>query len=482
MPDGMTVDYDGLIPNNVGLNDDARVRKALETWHPGYIDWWKDMGPEGFQDALVYLRTAIGVDPEGWAKFGFVKMPDYMWGILLAPAVEGRRFAFGAHIGEPAWQEVPGEHRAMLRRLLVIQGDTEPASVEQQRHLGATAPSLYDLRNLFQVNVEEGRHLWAMVYLLQKYFGRDGREEADELLRRRSGSTDAPRMLGAFNEATPDWLSFFMFTYFTDRDGKMQLHSLAQSGFDPLSRTCRFMLTEEAHHMFVGETGVGRIIKRTCEAMSEAGITDPNDRERVRALGVIDLPTIQKKLNLHYSLSLDLFGSEVSTNAANAYNAGVKGRYQETKIEDDHRLENSTYPVLKLVDGEIKNVDEPALTALNMRLRDDYTGDCAKGLLRWNKVIATAGIDFALALPHVAFHRQIGEFKDVQATPTGDLIDGAAWEQRKGEWLPSTDDGAFVASLMKPVSEPGQFAGWIAPPRVGIDNKPGDFEYVKIEH
>ena len=164
------------------------------------------------------------------------------------------------HKGEDAWQEVPGEYRAMLRRLVVIQGDTEPASVEQQRHLGKTAPSLYDMRNLFQVNVEEGRHLWAMVYLLQKYFGTDGREEAEALLQRRSGHADTPRMLGAFNEKTPDWLSFFMFTYFTDRDGKMQLEALAQSGFDPLSRTCRFMLTEEAHHMFVGETGVTRVI------------------------------------------------------------------------------------------------------------------------------------------------------------------------------------------------------------------------------
>jgi hypothetical protein len=141
------------------------------------------------------------------------------------------------------------------------------------------------MRNLFQVNVEEGRHLWAMVYLLQKYFGRDGRDEADGLLRRRSGSADAPRMLGAFNEATPDWLSFFMFTYFTDRDGKMQLHSLAQSGFDPLSRTCRFMLTEEAHHMFVGETGISRVVQRTCDAMKEAGIEDPTDIAKVRALG-----------------------------------------------------------------------------------------------------------------------------------------------------------------------------------------------------
>ena len=257
------VNYDELIPNNVDLSSDKRLRRALEQWHPRFKNWWLDMGPEGFQNAEVYLRTAVGVDRKGWAKFGYVKMPDYRWGILLAPKVEGRTIPFGAHKGEPAWQEVPGEYRAMLRRLIVIQGDTEPASVEQQRHLGATAPSLYDMRNLFQVNVEEGRHLWAMVYLLQKYFGRDGREEAEMLLQRRSGNADKPRILGAFNEETPDWLSFFMFTFFTDRDGKMQLHSLAQSGFDPLSRSCRFMLTEEAHHMFVGESGNSMIEKRT---------------------------------------------------------------------------------------------------------------------------------------------------------------------------------------------------------------------------
>jgi benzoyl-CoA 2,3-epoxidase subunit B len=319
-----------------------------------------------------------------------------------------------------------------------------------------------------------------MVYLLHKYFGRDGREEAEELLRRRSGSADSPRMLGAFNEATPDWLSFFMFTYFTDRDGKMQLHSLSQSGFDPLSRTCRFMLTEEAHHMFVGETGITRTVQRTCDAMREAGIEDPNDIAKVRALGVIDLPTIQKKLNLHYTLSLDLFGSEVSTNAANSFNAGLKGRYRETQIEDDHRLENATYPVLKLVDGKIVNVDEPALTALNMRLRDDYTADCVKGLLRWNKVISTAELNYELKLPHVAFHREIGEFKDVHATPAGELVDEATWGKRRSEWLPSADDGAFIESLMHSQVEPGEFASWISPPKVGIDNKPGDFEYVRL--
>jgi len=481
MSDAGAVDYDGLIPNNVGLNADPRLRRALESWHPGCIDWWKERGPEGFQENLVYLRTAVSVEPEGWARFGYVKMPEYRWGILLAPAVAGRTIPFGAHKGEPAWQEVPGEYRAMLRRLIVVQGDTEPASVEQQRHLGRTAPSLYDLRNLFQVNVEEARHLWAMVYLLQKYFGRDGREEAEDLLRRRSGDQDSPRLLGAFNETTPDWLAFFMFTFFTDRDGKMQLHALAQSGFDPLSRTCRFMLTEEAHHMFVGQSGVGRIIERTCAAMRQARIDDPHDIEGVRALGVIDLPTIQKRMNLHFSLTLDLFGNEVSTNAANAFNAGLKGRYLEDQIEDDHRLVDETYPVLRLRDGRIAGERLPALSALNMRLRDDYVADAQSGVERWwNRIIQRAGFDYRLTLPHVAFHRHIGEFSRMHADPAGTPLSADDWQRRRDEFLPSAGDDAFVASLMRPATGPGQFASWIAPPRAGIDNKPGDFEYVKL--
>ena len=475
-----SVNYDTLIPNNVGLSSDRRVLKALEKWHPGYINWWNDLIPRQFQESPVYLRTAVCVDPKGWAKFDYVKMPEYRWGVLLAPQVEDRKIPCGEHAGEPAWQEVPGEYRAMMRRLIVIQGDTEPASVEQQKFLGLTAPSLYDMRNLFQVNVEEGRHLWAMVYLLHKYFGADGRDEADDLLRRRSGSEEAPRMLGAFNEVTPDWLSFFMFTYFTDRDGKMQLESLAQSGFDPLSRTCRFMLTEEAHHMFVGETGVGRTIERTCEAMKAAGVEDPYEIERVRALGVIDLPTIQKKLNLHYTLSLDLFGQEVSTNAANAFNAGIKGRYMESRIEDDHRLNGATYRVAGLENGVVVHRDVPALTAINMRLRDDYAKDAAGGVGRWNKIIDKAGIKFEMKLPHEAFNRKIGVFAGLQFNLEGELVDGATYDRALKDWLPTHADGEFVQSLMKPVYEAGQYASWIAPPKVGIDNKPGDFEYVKL--
>ena len=108
----MNVDYSTKIPNNVNLSEDRQVLKALEGWHPGYMDWWGDMGPEGFQQSLVYLRTAYSVDPRGWAKFDYVKMPEYRWGILLAPQEENRVIPFGENYGKPAWQEVPGEHRA----------------------------------------------------------------------------------------------------------------------------------------------------------------------------------------------------------------------------------------------------------------------------------------------------------------------------------------------------------------------------------
>src|SRR5947208_10429252 len=288
-----TINYGEKIPNNVNLAEDRTLLRALEHWQPNYLQWWRDMGPDGSNGFDVYLRTAVSVDPQGWAQFGYVKMPDHRWGIFLNPGEQDPKIHFGHHKGEAAWQDVPGEYRANLRRIIVTQGDTEPASVEQPRHLGLTAPSQYDLRNLFQVNVEEGRHLWAMVYLLHRYFGRDGREEAEALLERRSGDVDNPRILGAFNERTPDWLAFYMFTYFTDRDGKFQLSALADSGFDPLARTTKFTLTEEAHHMFVGESGVSRIIQRTCDVMKQLQTEDPI---KIRSAGAIDLETLQRYL------------------------------------------------------------------------------------------------------------------------------------------------------------------------------------------
>ncbi|HZE66700.1 MAG TPA: hypothetical protein VE081_08735, partial [Sporichthyaceae bacterium] len=167
-----TIDYTERIPNNVDLASDRKLQRALESWQPKFLDWWRDMGPTlPTQD--VYLRTAVDVGREGWAHFGHVALPEYRWGIFLSERDNARTIGFGEHMGKPVWQQVPGEYRSELQRLIVVQGDTEPASVEQQRRLGMTAPSLYDLRNLFQVNVEEGRHLWAMVYLLHAYFGRE---------------------------------------------------------------------------------------------------------------------------------------------------------------------------------------------------------------------------------------------------------------------------------------------------------------------
>src|SRR3954464_8707722 len=472
MSDIVSVDYSTKIPNNVNLSGDRQVLRALEGWHPGYIDWWKTMGPEGFQEALVYLRTAVSVDPKGWAKFDYVKMPDYRWGILLAPQEADRKIPFGQYFGEPVWQEVPGEYRAMLRRLTVLQGDLEAASVEQQRHLGKTAPSLYDMRNVFQVNVEEGRHLWAMVYILQKYFGRDGREEAEQLRQRRSGDADKPRMLGAFNEATPDWLSFHMFTFFTDRDGKMQLESLAQSGFDPLSRTCRFMLTEEAHHMFVGETGLGRILQRTLEVMKEIG---SDDAAKVRAGGAVDLPTLQKYLNFWCSSSLDLFGSEISSNSAANFANGMKGRPDE-QTYDDHVLRDKTMK-LGTPEGE---QEVPMLNALNEVMRESYLKDCEIGLKRWNRMIERAGHDFRLSLPSPRFRRLIGPWAGQPVDPQGRLISREEYDRQLEEWIPSKGDRAFVHSLMQRVIEPGKMAAWIAPPERGINNLSVDYQYVKL--
>ncbi|MDL5159197.1 benzoyl-CoA 2,3-epoxidase subunit BoxB [Actinomycetospora termitidis] len=465
------IDFDAKIPNNVDLAGDRKLQRALERWQPNFLDWWGDMGP-AVDTKDVYLRTAVDVGRDGWAHFDHVPMNEYRWGVFLSEHDPDRTIAFGEHKGEPVWQEVPGEYRADLQRLIVIQGDTEPASVEQQRFLGATAPSLYDMRNLFQVNVEEGRHLWAMVYLLHAYFGRAGREEADQLLARNSGSDDSPRILGAFNEETPDWLSFYMFTYFTDRDGKYQLGTLKESGFDPLSRTCEFMLKEEAHHMFVGTTGIDRVVRRTAELMQT------HDTEEVAGAGGIPLTMIQKYINFHYTVSLDLFGNESSTNAANYFTAGIKGRWQEERRDDDHLLADDAGHVDAFRDGQISRNEVPALLALNQDLRHEYINDCKTGLKRWNRILQKAGIDAELYLPHVGFNRQVGAFAGAHITPDGKVVSESTWNAQKDRWLPTEVDKTHVRSLMHPVLEPGKIASWIAPPSTGINDKPVDFEYV----
>ncbi|MBL8696470.1 MAG: benzoyl-CoA 2,3-epoxidase subunit BoxB [Planctomycetes bacterium] len=469
------VDLNAKIPNNVGLADDPVIRRALEHWQPKYLEWWKDMGPSDYKESDVYLRTAVGVGKGGWANFGYVKMPDYRWGIFLAEPEEGapQTVKFGDHVGEPLWTQVPGEMRNMLRRLVVTQADTEPASVEQQRMLGHTAPSLLDMRNLFQVNVEEGRHLWAMVYLLHKYFGSDGRDEAEELLRRRSGNEDNPRILQAFNKPVRDWLTFFCFTAFTDRDGKYQLAALAESGFDPLARSTQFMLTEEAHHLSVGENGVGRVVQRTAELMKQG--VDP------RKVGAIPLDIIQKYVTEWSTASYDLFGGEDSSNAADAFATGLKGRYREGDgIYKDPRALNQQYEVQVAEGDHLAKVEIPLRRAMNALLLDAYHADCQRIVARWNRTLAEHQIDTKILLPSLRFNRNIGIHGGKSYDPSGNPMSREEYDRRRPDWLPSEADYRYVQNCMVQVKERGKFANWIAPPHVGINEQPIDFEYVKI--
>jgi benzoyl-CoA 2,3-dioxygenase component B len=237
------------------------------------------------------------------------------------------------------------------------------------------------------------------------------------------------------------------------------------------------MLTEEAHHMFVGESGVSRVIARTCQVMNDLKTDDP---AKIRAAGVIDLPTIQRYINFHFSVTIDLFGADQSSNAATFYSSGLKGRFEEGKRVDDHILKGSTYKVLDVQGGQLVDKEVPMLNALNEVLRDDYIKDSVGGVERWNKVVEKAGIPFRFKVPHKAFHRQIGTLAGVKVAPTGQVVSDAEWNAMQDQWLPSAEDRAFVASLMGRVVEPGKFANWIAPPVMGINRQPVDFEYVRF--
>jgi benzoyl-CoA 2,3-dioxygenase component B len=237
------------------------------------------------------------------------------------------------------------------------------------------------------------------------------------------------------------------------------------------------MLTEEAHHMFVGESGVSRVIQRTCDVMNQL---KTDDAAKIRAAGAIDLPTLQRYLNFHFSVTIDLFGADQSSNAAIFYSTGLKGRFEEGRRGDDHLLKGATYVVLDVSSGQLVEKQVPMLNALNEVLRDDFIKDSVAGIGRWNKVIEKAGLPMRLTVPHKAFHRQIGTLAGVKVSPDGRVVSEAEWNAKAGEWLPTAEDRAFVASLMGRVAEPGKFAGWIAPPIMGINRQPVEFDYVRF--
>jgi benzoyl-CoA 2,3-dioxygenase component B len=211
-----------------------------------------------------------------------------------------------------------------------------------------------------------------------------------------------------------------------------------------------------------------------------------NDTDDVTGHGAIPLNVIQKYLNFHYSVSLDLFGSDTSTNVANYYTAGLKGRWLEERRRDDHKLTSDSIMVDALTEdartGEqsIGQTEVAALTGLNTDLRREYIADCQGGANRWNKILESAGLPQRLRLPHGAFNRHVGAFAGIEASPDGHKLTAAEWEQRKSEWLPTDVDKTYVRSLMQPVHERGKIAAWIAPPRHGINGKPFDYDYVHL--
>ena len=264
---------------------------------------------------------------------------------------------------------------------------------------------------------------------------------------------------------------------FTDRDGKYQLAALAESGFDPLARSTQFMLTEEAHHLFVGETGINRIVERTAELMK----ADPN--EDVKQRGGIPLDVVQKYINQWYSVSLDLFGGEDSSNAAAFFALGLKGRYKESDKEryPDHVATEGVYELeVPGASGKLERQEIPMRRAMNLVLRQEYIDDCHRALKKWNATLHKAGLDLTLSLASERFNRKMGVHTGLHFDPTGEPLSDKAWQAKHHQWLPTDEDRAYVTSLMKPVYEPGQYAGWIAPPKTGINRQPLDFEYVKF--
>jgi benzoyl-CoA 2,3-dioxygenase component B len=231
------------------------------------------------------------------------------------------------------------------------------------------------------------------------------------------------------------------------------------------------MLTEEAHHMFVGDTGIGRVVRRTVEVMNELKSDDP---QKVRAAGAIDLPTIQKYMNFWFSSALDLFGSEISSNAASYFANGLKGRPDESLYDDHQAL--GEYSLETPQGAETVSMRN----AMNEVMRVAYIRDCENGVKRWSGIIRKGGFDFELRLPSARFRRTVGAWANVPIDPAGNPVAPEAFAAGMKHWIPSPEDRAFVQSLMQPVYEVGKVAAWIAPPDRGINNMPVDYEYVRV--
>ncbi len=353
-------------------------------------------------------RKEIGVNTGEIQQFKF----DTLFG-----AVETDEIQFGSFKGRKKWEnlrQIPTQQiRDALLNMIVYQGDTEFASVEQQRHLFEMAPSDWDRKALTRVMIEEMRHGWQMCALLVEYFGASGKVEAQKMLERRA--FENKRLLGAFNVDVDNWLDFYTYTDFVDRDGKFQLQMLKYSAFAPLGRSMSYMLREEAFHMGTGNDGLARIVKA----------------------GVIPAWLMQKYLNKWISTSHDLFGTDHSSSAHWAYVWGVKGRYDEPK-----------------------NQAQPDLDDVNDYNRHLYHDEVAGLIERFNGLQKPG--EPKLYAPHIKFNREIGRWAGQKFHPqTGEPMDDKEYQQRWPEFMPTAEDKKLLLEII--AGEPR----WIMPKEAG---------------
>ncbi|MCH1541349.1 MAG: phenylacetate-CoA oxygenase subunit PaaI [Candidatus Poseidonia sp.] len=316
---------------------------------------------------------------------------------------------FGDYAGRTKWErslQVPQQSmRDALVSMITVQGDTEFASVEQQRHLLDTAPTDYDRYAAARIMAEEQRHGWQMAYLLMTYFGQQGRREAQKLLER--NAQDGDRLLGAFNRPMPHWLDFFCYTMFVDRDGKFQLGMLSTSAFKPLAASMGPMLKEESFHLGTGSNGLRRIIKA----------------------GVIPLDMLQRFFNKWVSTAHDLFGVDESSSAHWSYVWGIKGRWDERK-----KLEGDV-----VVDKEI----------LNEEARGHYHDEITIEVDKLNDYLPEGATP--LYVPHENFHREIGKTKGQRHTVEGNPFEGSddEWSAYMQAHLPTAQDEENLKEFFK---------------------------------
>lgn len=353
-------------------------------WHDVFTEWQGD----------------IDLDPRVLDGYTFeAKFDDF--------GADGTEIPFGHYAGQQRWEtlsQVPHSVRDQLFDLIVVQGDTEFASVEQQKLLVYNAPSEYDLYSLIRVMREEMRHGYQMCHLLNRYFGPSGEKAARAQLERRSGMEGNQRLLGAFNAPVDNWLDFYTYTMFVDRDGKYQLLCLSHSGFAPLGRSTRYMLREESFHLGTGMTGLTRVMKA----------------------GKVPLDTMQRYFNKWIPVALDLFGNDQSTSANWSYERSLKGRPFEM--------------------DELRAGREADRAALNEHARQCYYDDILKQIERLNAHLPEGSQ--RLYAPSQKFNRGVGLYKQQQFTTDGTPIaDPDAYAKYVAANTPTDDDKAMMLAF-----------------------------------